>query len=293
MSAEAQTSNGAAAKSSGNNSGASSHLSDVDAIRRTTRALRQLYHREKQWMAGRTADQVSRLTQQGQLRLDEQLHYGEIAFMLLRLKPCVIIDYAGDRDQVADYVASVLRPSLRDLNALGGLAGEAMVAVESPGGAAVEPNAPLYPRPFHLVCARIDGPLESPEIPSWAGAYVVYDTKWPLSDKWVNDNLLNSEKSSITEDELATGLDYPGSIPKTPADMGSIVPVSYLGRMKSESGEWICDRWECLTSFIVLHHQLPQMALHRIRYQAVKMFDIEMEVNMDTSLIDELPNPLP
>ncbi|KAJ1924790.1 hypothetical protein EC988_010383, partial [Linderina pennispora] len=55
----------------------------------------------------------------------------------------------------------------------------------------------------------------------------------------------------------------------------------------SESGEWMCDRWECLTSFIALHHQLPQVAHHRMRYQAIRMFDIEMHVNIDTEFVNE------
>ncbi|KAJ2843206.1 hypothetical protein GGI22_007292, partial [Coemansia erecta] len=277
-------------------SGATTNLSELDAIRRTTRALRQLYHREKQWMGARTTEQASRLTQQGQLSLSEQLHYGEIAFVLLRLKPCVIIDFASDREQLDDYIAKVIRPSMRDLNAVG----DRNAAAQTTDGSAscheqsaTESNAALYPRPFSLACSRIDGRLESPEVSSWTGAFVLYDTKWPHSAAWVKSNLLNNEKTSISEDELARGLDYPGFIPKTTDDMHAIVPVSYLGRMKSESGEWMCDRWECLTSFIVLQNQLPQMALHRIRYQAIKMFDIEMEVNMDTSLIDQFPDPLP
>ncbi|KAJ2551966.1 hypothetical protein EV175_003487 [Coemansia sp. RSA 1933] len=279
---------------SGTSSSGATNLSDLDVIRRTTRALRQLYHREKQWMGSRTAEQVGRLTQQGQLSLSEQLHYGEVAFMLLRLKPCVIIDYAGDREQLNDYIGKVIRPSLRELNALG----DRSSAAQSDNSLcneqhAAESNAALYPRPFNLACVRIDGQLESPEVSSWTGAYVLYDTKWGHSAGWVKANLLNNEKTSISEDELARGLDYPGFIPKTTDDMHAIVPVSYLGRMKSESGEWMCDRWECLTSFIVLQNQLPQMALHRIRYQAIRMFDIEIEVNMDTSLIDQFPDPLP
>ncbi|KAJ1666148.1 hypothetical protein IW140_001824 [Coemansia sp. RSA 1813] len=276
------------------------NLSELDVIRRTTRALRQLYHREKQWMASRTSDQTSRLTQQGQLSLSEQLHYGEIAFVLLRLKPCVIIDYAGDREQLDDYIANVIRPSLRDLNVLGAaVCDRNELACQTDGSVScheqqhAESNSAVYPRPFNLACSRISGQLESPEVSSWTGAYALYDTKWPHSAAWVKANLLNNEKTSISEDELAQGLDYPGFIPKTTDDMHAIVPVSYLGRMKSESGEWMCDRWECLTSFIVLQHQLPQMALHRIRYQAIKMFDIEMEVNMDTSLIEQFPNSLP
>ncbi|KAJ1894389.1 hypothetical protein LPJ66_005218 [Kickxella alabastrina] len=112
---------------------------------------------------------------------------------------------------------------------------------------------------------------------------------WDESRDWARANLLDAKKGSISEDELARGLDYPGSIPKTNEDMQLIVPVSYLGRIKSESGEWLSDRWECLTSFIVLQHELPQMALHRIRYEAIRMFDIEMQVAMDTSLIEEFP----
>ncbi|KAI9471687.1 hypothetical protein LPJ78_000618 [Coemansia sp. RSA 989] len=255
-------------------------IREDEAVRRTTWILRQLYAREHGWFKSRTPEQVSLLTQQGQLTLSEQLHYGEIAFLLLRLKPCTIIDFAGDRKQLENYIGQVIAPSLRDLNAVG--------ALSLPRNCTGSTGA-CYPRPFNLVCARISGALKSPQVDSWTGAYVVYDEKWNESADWVKDHLLNSNKTFIAEDELAKGLDYPGSIPKTPEDMHSIVPVSYLGRMKSESGEWLSDRWECLTSFVVLQKELPQTALHRIRYQAVKMFGIEMQVNMDTSMIDEFP----
>ncbi|KAJ2846444.1 hypothetical protein IWW36_004349 [Coemansia brasiliensis] len=261
----------------------STSIREDEAVRRTTWILRQLYIREHNWFQARTPEQVALLTQQGQLSLNEQLHYGEIAFLLLRLKPCTIIDFAGDRKQLENYIGQVITPTLRELNSVGAL------NLCNPRNCA-ESTGACYPRSFNLACTKITGSLKSPQVDSWTGSYVVYDDKWNESVDWVKDNLLNSNKSFITEDELARGLDYPGSIPKTPEDMRCIVPVSYLGRMKSESGEWLSDRWECLTSFVVLQKELPQTALHRIRYQAIKMFDIEMQVNMDTSMIDEFPS---
>ncbi|KAJ2784419.1 hypothetical protein H4R18_001129 [Coemansia javaensis] len=195
-----------------------------EAVRRTARVLRQLYRREQQWLGARTAEQAARLTQQGQLRLSEQLHYGELAFVLLRLKPCALVDFAADRDQLQDYVAAAIAPTLRDLNALGAAAAAAAACADT--------TAACYPRPFRLVCARIDARLASPEVPSWTGAYVVYDESWPESAAWAAEHLLNPARTTISEAELARGLDYPGSIPQTAEDMRAIVPVSYLGRMK-------------------------------------------------------------
>ncbi|PIA15121.1 hypothetical protein COEREDRAFT_82316 [Coemansia reversa NRRL 1564] len=255
-----------------------SAISRDEAIRRTTRILRQLYHRERRWLGSRTPEQTALLTQQGQLSLSEQLHYGELAFMLLHLKPCAIIDYQGDRSQLHDYINRVIVPTLRDLNALG--------ALDIAGGDCTKSSDACYPRRFRLVCSRIEGQLASPEVSSWTGAYVLYDETWPESVVWAKEHLLDSNKTTVSEDELAHGLDYPGSIPKTPEDMRSVVPVSYLGRMKCENGEWMSDRWECLTSFVVLERELPQIAIHRIRYQQIQMFDIEMQVNMDTSMIE-------
>ncbi|KAJ2491513.1 hypothetical protein IWW47_005043 [Coemansia sp. RSA 2052] len=285
MQSSSRNTNGPNAASSGN----SPALGEQDIIRRTTRVLRQLYQRETHWLSTRTADQVSLLSQQGQLSLGEQLHYGEVAFVLLRLKPCAIIDYAGDRTQLANYISAVIEPTIRDLNALGAAA-KGLVASADVSRAA-DSNSAWYPRPFQLTCTRISGQLASPEVSSWTGAFVLYDEMWAESAAWAKSNLLDSTALTVGEDTLARGLDYPGSLPTTSEDMLTIVPVSYLGRMKSESGEWMSDRWECLTSFVVLHHQLPQVALHRIRYEAIKMFDIEMQVAMDTSLIDELRLP--
>ncbi|KAI8320231.1 hypothetical protein GQ54DRAFT_340747 [Martensiomyces pterosporus] len=197
-------------------------------IRRTTRVIRRLYYREKQWLGSRTPDQLALLTQQGELMLSEQLHYGEIAFVLLGLKPCALLDYAGDREQLNDYIATAIQPTLRELNELGHATKDAAGRVacsfsDSSGG--------LYPRPFRLVCERINGELASPEVPSWTGAYVLYDDMWDESRKWVRENLLDESKHHVSEDELKRGLDYPGSLPTSVQDMHSIVPVSYLGRM--------------------------------------------------------------
>ncbi|KAJ1760876.1 hypothetical protein LPJ77_002466 [Coemansia sp. RSA 2523] len=200
-------------------------MSKDDAIRRTSRILRQLYHREQQWFESRTPEQMQLLTQQGQLSLSEQLHYGELAFVLLHLKPCAIIDFAGDRSQLNSYIAAAINPTLRDLNAVG--AANAGVSRNCDGA-----TTACYPRSFRLVCAQISGQLASPEVSSWTGAFVVYDEEWRESAEWTRTNLLNPSNTLITEDELARGLDYPGSIPKSLDEMRSIVPVSYLGRMK-------------------------------------------------------------
>ncbi|KAJ2074252.1 hypothetical protein GGI09_008807 [Coemansia sp. S100] len=272
----------------GNNGCTSSAVSEHDTIRRTARVLRQLYQRETHWLSTRTSDQSLLLSQQGQLSLNEQLHYGEVAFVLLRLKPCAIIDFAGDRAQLKDYISTVIEPTIRDLNALGAAAAKTLAAADVQSRAA-DSNSAWYPRPFQLTCSRINGQLASPEVASWTGAFVLYDEMWTESANWAKANLLDPLCTTVAEDTLARGLDYPGSLPTNTEDMMTIVPVSYHGRMKSESGEWMSDRWECLTSFVVLHHQLHQVALHRIRYEAVKMFDIEMQVTMDTSLIENLP----
>ncbi|KAJ1886087.1 hypothetical protein LPJ66_009804, partial [Kickxella alabastrina] len=84
----------------GSNGHSISTISEQDLLRRTSRVLRQLYLREQRWIETRTPSQLSDLTQQGQLPLNEQLHYGEIAFVLLRLKPCAIIDFATEDKQL-------------------------------------------------------------------------------------------------------------------------------------------------------------------------------------------------
>ncbi|KAJ2156032.1 hypothetical protein GGF46_005455 [Coemansia sp. RSA 552] len=261
-------------------------ISADEALRRTTRILRRLYAREQQWLGSRTDQQTAKLTQDGQLQLSEQTHYGELAFVLLRLKPCAIVDFAADRDQLRQYIAAVITPTLRELNAVG-------TAISRDSAPATDPAAACFPRPFRLRCSRIDSPLASPEVPSWSGAYVVFDDAWPESATAAAEYLLNSARSLIEERDLARILDYPGSIPDEAEADAAIVPVSYLGRMKGESGEWLSDRWETLTSFIVQQRELPQTALHRIRYQAVRIFDIELQVAMDTSMIDDQQLPLP
>ncbi|KAJ2813301.1 hypothetical protein H4S07_000786 [Coemansia furcata] len=218
------------ANSSNHNGSNSSAASEQDTIRRTAHVLRQLYHRETHWLSTRTADQSLLLTQQGQLNLNEQMHYGEVAFVLLRLKPCAIIDFAGDRTQLADYIVTVIEPTIRDLNALGAPA-KNLAATDFQSRAA-DSNSAWYPRPFQLTCTCINGQLSSPEVASWTGAFVLYDEMWTESATWAKTNLLDPLRTTVSEDTLARGLDYPGSLPTTSEDMMTIVPVSYLGRMK-------------------------------------------------------------
>ncbi|KAJ2784376.1 hypothetical protein GGI15_002271 [Coemansia interrupta] len=236
---------------------------DPSMQRRATRALRQMYHREHHFLHTLTPQELEQLTQQDAASLSEQHHYGELAFLLLGLKPCALLDYAERGPLLEKYLSCVVRPSLEELNHVG----------QQGGGA------------FELRCRRIEQSLESPEGGSWQGAYVLWDERREESRRWAGRLL---EGGRIPEDDLARALDYPGSLPKTAEELRSVVPVSYLGRMKSESGEWMSDRWECLTAFIVLQHELPQMALHRMRYQAVRVFDIEMQVAMDTSSMDQM-----
>ncbi|KAJ2902183.1 hypothetical protein GGI21_004591 [Coemansia aciculifera] len=196
-----------------------------DIVQRSSRVLRQLYHRETLWLSSRTKSQASLLSQQGELSLDDQLHYGEVAFVLLRLKPCAIIDFAADRNQLRNYIATVIEPTIRDLNVLG-------ASIKNPSVLPADSNTPCYPRPFQLACKPIEAQLSSPEVATWTGAFVLYDELWPESVAWATENLLSPSTLTVSEDALARGLDYPGSLPTTSEDMQTMVPVSYLGRMK-------------------------------------------------------------
>ncbi|KAJ1812432.1 hypothetical protein LPJ75_003653, partial [Coemansia sp. RSA 2598] len=173
-----------------------SNVSEQDLLRRTSRVLRQLYHREKQWLGSRSEEQISALTQQGQLSLSEQLHYGEVAFVLLRLKPCAIIDYADDRRQLDDYVRTVIQPTLSELNVLGPQARALQRGHDRPE----ETNSAWYPREFKLACSRIAGQLSSPEVASWTGAYVLYDELWDESRRWAHSCLLDPKRTTVSED---------------------------------------------------------------------------------------------
>ncbi|KAJ2360995.1 hypothetical protein IW150_007351 [Coemansia sp. RSA 2607] len=202
-------------------------MSDQDVLRRTTRVLRQLYHRERQFLSSLTPAQLQTLTQQDNPSLSEQHHYGEVCFVLLGLKPCALMDYADRTTLLPQYIARVVEPSIVELNRLGEmLAGQQQQEKEKLGE-----GGGVYPRGFELRCRRIEHQVESPEGGSWQGAYVLYDERQKESRRWA-EALLDGARGKVDEDELAQALDYPGSLPKTSDEMRSIVSVSYLGRMK-------------------------------------------------------------
>ncbi|KAJ1674753.1 hypothetical protein EV182_002636, partial [Spiromyces aspiralis] len=140
---------------------------------------------------------------------------GELACLMLGLKPCVLLDLP-DRSQLPSYIECVVMPFIRRLN------GTRSAAVE------------------RWKCSRIQHRLVSPEA-DWIGTWIAYHDggngnsggglealSGPASYETVLAGVLNPSRQSVSEAELALLLDYPGTLPRTPEEERRLVAVSYI-----------------------------------------------------------------
>ncbi|KAJ1926203.1 hypothetical protein IWQ60_003984 [Tieghemiomyces parasiticus] len=222
-----------------------------------------LWDRERAWFAAlsptyRTylavepGEDVRRLQQETDTvayRTRDLGFWGEILFLALELKPCVLLWFGDDTGVTGievcearcassprswvkqivldDYVARVIRPGL---------------------------DSDRY------ALVQIDHTLASPEM-DLRDAYVLYD-RTHAAAATVEDYLLNPKRTAVDESVLQTVLDYPGSLPSNPAQVSQLVEVAY-GVVDSDSN--VSPRW--VTSFGALRQQLPAVRQHFSRYQ--------------------------
>lgn len=147
------------------------------------------YAREQAFFHNLPADCKARLEQEG-IDLDDSFLYGEIVFMLLGLKPCVLIQFPVPglscvyRDQVIN---------------------------------------PMLSQHENVSAEIITGRVQSPELDDMRDSVIVSRQPPPPAFFPSNDS-----PQLLEEDTLAELLDYPGTLPKTEEELAIMFEVGYV-----------------------------------------------------------------
>ncbi|KAJ1969725.1 hypothetical protein H4R35_006060 [Dimargaris xerosporica] len=209
-------------------------------------------------------------------RLHDLPHYGEVAFLLLGLKPCVLYSFgpstAAQHDErhpnltesapatatkaslLADYIAQVVEPSLR-----------AWILPSEAAGT----HSPSPCLAFAPICHS----LRSPEM-TLVGSFVCYSVRHPLAAS-IDNYLLNPAQTMVSEALLQQILDYPGTLPTSPTEHPRAREVCYgvfephlLTPETAPVDLTALPKFRALFSYCALAEQIPEVRHHFARYCA-------------------------
>ncbi|KAF9557165.1 hypothetical protein EC968_007791 [Mortierella alpina] len=218
---------------------------------------------------------------------DCSLHYGELAFVLVGLKPCMLIQLPTPELTTAFYHGVILPYLL---------------------------NHPAYdplsaPSDLGLSCKLITGRVRSPEM-SLQGYVLVWsqrtvrshpqaeliqrgidricpqETGLPSSTEPVSgngeDNQGNEEE--ISDDDLAVMLDIPGRLPKTHAEMLQMIEVSYWHQAgTSNTASASESEPTLLTAFAAQPEQIPEIQAHFRRYRdTLQLLELPLKLHIQS-----------
>jgi len=195
------------------------------------------------------------LTDRGRVPDSELALYGEIGFLLLGLKPCVLIEHIPrDHGIFKSYLDEVCEPWFDKWFRSNNM------------------TTTLQACGIHIVGQVITHDLQSTEI-SLQGCYLVTNTKhekYNVVTKWLLDPAITQVKEEI----LAQVLDYPGSLPHRPQQISTMVRVGYID---TKTGYW-------LTTYAGQSSQLPDIHTHfRLYRQAVHQYlGTELKLDVET-----------
>ncbi|CAO3573379.1 unnamed protein product [Mortierella alpina] len=216
---------------------------------------------------------------------DCSLHYGELAFVLAGLKPCLLIQLPTPELTTAFYEGVIL-PRL--------LTHPAYIRLSAPSD-------------LGLSCKPITGRIRSPEMSLqgyvllWSRRTVLahpqadliqrgidricpQDTTIPSRDKSDNEHAEDDqeEEDEISEEDLAVMLDIPGRLPKTHAEMLQMIEVSYWHQAGSSNAPGSAPVTEptLLTAFAAQPDQIPEIHAHFRRYRTTVLQVLEMSIQL-------------
>ncbi|KAI1317955.1 hypothetical protein EDD11_007477 [Mortierella claussenii] len=217
------------------------------------------------------------------------LHYGEMAFMLAGLKPCVLIQLPTP-DLTRDLYHHVLESHWMQLNSY------KQQAQSEPG-----PGSRLAP--LALRCQLITKSVCSPEM-SLQGCVLVWSNTTVQSHLHASviqkgiDQLLSPSSSAdeiISEHDLAIMLDIPGRLPASELEMRKMIEVSYwhqgdigvtmdTGHVNGnrDGGSNTLSSPMLLTAFAAQPEQIPDVQLHFNQYRDVvrDSFGIQLKLHI-------------
>ncbi|KAK3825918.1 MAG: hypothetical protein J3Q66DRAFT_111416 [Benniella sp.] len=205
------------------------------------------------------------------------LHYGEIAFLLAGLKPCVLIQFPTP-ELTHSFYHQVLEPQWMQRESFQRQQQQQQQGQQDDLG---------------LSCRLITKDVRSPEMPL-QGCVLVWSQKTvhshPQSDLIQRAiNLLFSSSHDpiqsqcvIAEKDMAIILDLPGRLPETEIEMYRIVEISYWDQGETPSPS--DPQPVLLTTFAAQPDQIPSIHAHFKRYRdAVRdRFGVQLKFHMQS-----------
>lgn len=152
---------------------------------------------ERRWHSSLTPTDLALLTADHTLSQPDLLHHGEFAFLILGIKPCMLVSFPS----------AALNARFRNEVCL--------PALEGAEG---------------FLCIVIEHDLRSPEM-EFRGAVVVMNERHERHGV-VQKIFLDESVVRVEEEEVAIALDYPGNLPRTEEEAREMVEVGYMDYLK-------------------------------------------------------------
>ena len=143
---------------------------------------------EQQFWRNLDRDTIDEITYHGELKPEDMLLYGEFGFVLLGLKPCMLVEF-----RTPLYFETVIQPVLFALK--------------------------QKTLDYHVIQDKT-----TPES-NLDGCMLIYAIDKPIQDM---DLLLNTTRQSIPENTMANILDYPGHLPSNEKQVETMKSVIYF-----------------------------------------------------------------
>lgn len=188
-----------------------------------------------------SSQQLFALTSDGTV-VEDSFCYGEFAFLIVGLKPCVLVQFPSARENIIPaYKRFVVDPLLERMNA------------------------------FQIRAVIIDTPVKGIELGELRGSLLIYNSGHELACQ-VQSLLLLPSSTFVSEDQLALLFDYPGSLPENEEQLSSMLEVAYLDGSRGDM--------RVITTFAALEPQLEHVKKHFSIYRNVCSRQLDMDLRL-------------
>lgn len=194
---------------------------------------------ERQFWKNLDKSSLDVITFKGELKPEEMLLYGEFGFMLVGLKPAVLIEFCDEKVNIL-YLETVIHPVLF----------------------ALKEKAFDY----HIIKE-----IKTPES-NLHGCLFVYNKTLDNHDL---SSIISNTVKEVSEDTMATILDYPGSLPKSEKDISTMLSVMFFHDRPNNKGLVL------LTSFVIQVNEKEKTLDHFKNYQKI----CKNKLNIDLKLL--------
>ncbi|KAL7321217.1 hypothetical protein PS15m_001010 [Mucor circinelloides] len=200
---------------------------------------------EQQFWKNLDQKTIQHVTFAGDLKPEDMLLYGEFGFALLGLKPAVLVEFCDEAINKL-YLETVIKPVLH----------------------AIKEKTLDY----HIIQHAV-----TPES-ALNGCIFIYQTKQSALPElaFIMSNTATAvNDTEVSEESMATILDYPGHLPNTEKEISTMLSVIYFHDRPNQKG------LIALTSFAIQNVEKEKTLAHFKRYQEV----CKEKLNVDLKLL--------